>query len=104
MAGESKSAPTEVYADDFIGAWRAQANCLDKDPGLFFPVDARASEEKVQEALGICAVCVVRPECLNYALETNQQAGIWGGYEEDERRSLRKRWLAEKRRYATRST
>ena len=43
----------------------------------------------------------VREECLNYALETNQEAGVWGGYAEDERRRLRKRWLAERRRRAS---
>ena len=41
---------------------------------------------------------MVQDECLQYALESNQEAGVWGGYPEDERRRLRKRWLAERRR------
>ena len=40
----------------------------------------------------------MQEECLQYALETNQEAGVWGGYPEDDRRRLRKRWLAERRR------
>ena len=39
--------------------------------------------------------------CLLYALETNQESGVWGGYAEDERRRLRKRWLADRRRRAS---
>ncbi len=33
-----------------------------------------------------------------YALETNQEAGIWGGTSEDERRKMRRAWLARRRR------
>ena len=33
--------------------------------------------------------------CLEFALATNQEAGVWGGTTEDERRALRKAWLAE---------
>jgi WhiB family transcriptional regulator, redox-sensing transcriptional regulator len=39
-------------------------------------------------------------DCLEYALETNQRSGIWGGTSERERKSLRRKWLAERRRSA----
>ena len=55
----------------------------------------------IEAAKLICEQCSVLEECLNYALETNQEAGVWGGYAEDERRRLRKRWLAERRRRAS---
>ena len=29
-------------------------------------------------------------ECLEFALATNQEAGVWGGTTEEERRKLRK--------------
>ena len=29
-------------------------------------------------------------QCLEFALATNQEAGVWGGTTEDERRRLRK--------------
>jgi WhiB family transcriptional regulator, redox-sensing transcriptional regulator len=32
----------------------------------------------------------VAHECLEFALATNQEAGVWGGHTEDERRRLRK--------------
>jgi len=37
------------------------------------------------EAKAICATCPVREECLEYALETNQDSGIWGGLDEEQR-------------------
>ena len=39
-----------------------------------------------------------QPECLEFALATNQEAGVWGATSEDERRKLRKAWLARRRR------
>jgi WhiB family redox-sensing transcriptional regulator len=36
--------------------------------------------------------------CLEFALATNQEAGIWGATSEEERRKLRKAWLARQRR------
>jgi WhiB family transcriptional regulator, redox-sensing transcriptional regulator len=29
-------------------------------------------------------------QCLEWALDTNQDAGVWGGMSEDERRTLRR--------------
>ena len=40
-------------------------------------------------------------EVLQYALETNQDSGIWGGTDEEERRKLRRQWLARRRRSFT---
>ena len=38
----------------------------------------------------MCCQCPVRVECLDFAMETNQDTGIWGGLSEDERRNLRR--------------
>jgi WhiB family redox-sensing transcriptional regulator len=85
-----------------ITDWRELAACRDSDPSLFFPIGTTGSAiEQIEAAKAICAQCPVQEECLNYALETNQEAGVWGGYAEDERRRLRKRWLAERRRRAS---
>ena len=79
--------------------WRELAACRDSDPTLFFPVGTTGPAlDQIAEAKRICAGCHVQDECLQYALESNQEAGVWGGYPEDERRRLRKRWLAERRR------
>ncbi len=85
-----------------ITDWRELAACRDSDPSLFFPIGTTGpAVDQIEVARAICAQCSVREECLNYALETNQEAGVWGGYAEDDRRRLRKRWLAERRRRAS---
>lgn len=81
--------------------WRQLAACRDSDATLFFPVGSTGpAVDQIVAAKEICAMCTVQEECLQYALESNQEAGVWGGYAEDERRRLRKRWLAERRRRA----
>ena len=74
--------------------WRAQARCLGSDPDLFFPLGSTGKPlAQVELAKGLCLGCDVRERCLQYALETNQVTGVWGGTTEDERRSLRRRWV-----------
>jgi WhiB family redox-sensing transcriptional regulator len=81
--------------------WRELAACRDSEPSLFFPIGSTGPAiEQIAAAKSICAVCSVQEDCLQYALESNQESGVWGGYAEDERRRLRKRWLAERRRRA----
>ena len=85
-----------------ITDWRELAMCRGSEPNLFFPIGSTGPAlDQIEGAKGICFQCSVKEECLNYALETNQEAGVWGGYAEDERRRLRKRWLAERRRRAS---
>ncbi len=79
--------------------WRHLSACRDSDPNLFFPIGTTGpAVEQIAAAKAICAQCSVQEECLQYALETNQESGVWGGYAEEDRRRLRKRWLAERRR------
>ena len=40
----------------------------------------------------------VQAPCLEFALTTNQDSGVWGGTSEEERRKLRRQWMAAKRR------
>ena len=82
-----------------VNDWRELSACRDSDPDTFFPVGTTGPAiDQIAKAIAICGGCSVREECLQYALETNQEAGVWGGYAEDDRRRLRKRWLAERRR------
>ena len=68
-------------------------------PDLFFPVgNTGPAVEEIQAAKAVCQGCQVQDACLQFALETNQEAGIWGGSTEDERRRLRRAWLAHRRR------
>ncbi len=82
--------------------WREFAACRDSEPNLFFPIGSTGpAVDQIEAAKVICDQCTALEDCLQYALETNQEAGVWGGYAEDERRRLRKRWLAERRRRAS---
>lgn len=72
--------------------WRNRAACVNEDPELFFPIGTTGpAVEQAKIAKRVCAACDIREECLEFALASNQDAGIWGGLTEDERRSLRRR-------------
>lgn len=75
--------------------WRKQAACREMEPDLFFPVGTTGPAlVQIEESKRICAICEVRAECLEFALATNQESGVWGGTSEEERKILRKKWLA----------
>ena len=72
-------------------SWRRDAVCRDTDPELFFPVGTTGQALlQIDQAKRVCGERPVQADCLQYALDTNQDAGIWGGTSEDERRSLRR--------------
>lgn len=66
--------------------WQSRANCLGVDPDLFFP--ERGSSTR--EAKEVCRGCVVREDCLDYAIANGEKFGIWGGMSERERRRVRR--------------
>ena len=71
--------------------WRTRAACLDDDPELFFPIGSTGPAlDQVERAKQVCRRCDVVEDCLEWALATNQDAGVWGGMSEDERRALRR--------------
>ena len=37
-------------------------------------------------------VCVVKVDCLEYAISSNQDSGVWGGTTEEERKSIRREY------------
>ena len=79
--------------------WRADAACRDTDPDLFFPVGTTGPAiEQIASAKAVCGECDAQAECLEFALATNQDSGVWGGTSEEERRQLRKAWLARRRK------
>jgi WhiB family redox-sensing transcriptional regulator len=91
--------PTQL-ATELVADWRARAACAGYPNTLFFPTSDSADEASIEKAKAVCGVCPVSEDCLQYALETNQRSGIWGGTSEKERKSLRRKWLAERRRSA----
>ena len=66
--------------------WQDEANCLGVDPDLFFPERGAST----REAKEVCRGCVVRLDCLEFALVNGEKFGIWGGLSERERRRLRR--------------
>ena len=45
---------------------------------------------QIARAKEVCGECPVSMQCLEFALETNQDSGIWGGTSEEERRTMRR--------------
>jgi WhiB family transcriptional regulator, redox-sensing transcriptional regulator len=79
-------------ARDSLPDWRVDAACRNADPELFFPDgDIRSAQAQVKTAKLICRGCPVSATCLSWALADGQEAGIWGGLTEDERRRLYRR-------------
>ncbi|MFP5487688.1 MAG: WhiB family transcriptional regulator [Acidimicrobiia bacterium] len=66
--------------------WQDGANCLGVDPDLFFPERGAST----REAKEVCRGCVVREQCLEFALQNGEKFGIWGGLSERERRRIRR--------------
>jgi WhiB family transcriptional regulator, redox-sensing transcriptional regulator len=75
-----------VLPDAREADWRDRALCQEVDPEAFFPPKGGSS----RQAKAVCRACEVREPCLEYALETNQEFGIYGGTSPDERRVLQR--------------
>lgn len=81
--------------------WRSVAACQDTDPDLFFPVGTTGPAiEQIDSAKAVCDTCASKAPCLEFAMMTNQDSGVWGGTSEEERRKLRRAWLASQRKSA----
>jgi WhiB family redox-sensing transcriptional regulator len=64
--------------------WQDRARCRQYDPELFFDPRGRAE----RKAKAVCLRCPVRPDCLQLALESHAEFGVWGGMNTKERRVL----------------
>ena len=73
-------------------SWFRDAACQGENPELFFPIGSTAAAVfQLAEAKQICARCPVQGPCLEWALLTGTEYGVWGGLSEDERRALGRR-------------
>lgn len=59
------------------GDWVHQAVCTQTDPELFWPENS--NPRGIKAAQEICLTCPVISDCLQYAIDTKQNQGIWGG-------------------------
>jgi len=88
---------------DYATGWRAASACLSADPELFFPVtEGSAAAGQISSALQVCAGCAVRQPCLDFALQSGEAHGIWGGTTADERIRARRRNMRRRREHLTR--
>jgi len=62
------------------------ANCLDAPTDIFFS----AKLKHRARAIALCNSCVVKTECLQFALKHESIDGIYGGLLGDERKALLK--------------
>jgi hypothetical protein len=71
--------------------WQDSAGCLNEDPELFFPQgDSGPSLLTIEQAKAICRTCPVVEACAQWAADTRQKRGIYGGLTEQERASIRR--------------
>jgi WhiB family redox-sensing transcriptional regulator len=73
------------------GDWIYDAACQGKNGDLFFPERGFEAAAYVEAAKAICAGCDVRQPCLEYAVRTHTNVGVWGGLSAYERRNKRGR-------------
>lgn len=88
---ETSNLPAPLYKNY---EWQERAKCRGTDSELFFlPYKARNAEKRnrIIEAKKVCSGCPVIGECLTYALDTQQEFGVWGGMSEDERKVILRR-------------
>ncbi|OQR61190.1 transcription factor WhiB [Streptomyces maremycinicus] len=72
--------------------WREHAECRHEDPDLFFPIGTSGPALlQTEQAKTVCRRCPVQEQCLEWAMETDQTLGVWGGTSENERRALKRR-------------
>ena len=97
--GASVTITPALDITDERGMWRELAACRDTDPELFFPVGTTGPAiEQIESAKQVCNGCEVREACLEFALESNQDSGVWGGTSEEERRAIRRQRVAARRK------
>ena len=79
--------PSTSYA---LADWRLASRCSTVSPDDFFPVGSGpAARAQARRAKAVCRECVVREQCLEWALENDVAHGVLGGLEEGERVALR---------------
>jgi WhiB family redox-sensing transcriptional regulator len=80
--GSREPVPTSDVVAPVEYWWRDDAACLSVDPAVFY------DDQATSQAKAVCRACPVRDECLTEALARGERFGVWGGTDEEERRSL----------------
>lgn len=81
--------PLARNRDGLDVGWHEYAACVSYNPETWFPTD-KNHRRQWDEAQRICVMeCPVRDDCLRYALEANEQYGVWGGMTPEQRQKLK---------------
>lgn len=73
--------------------WLEDATCAGMDPRAFFATGNHARAQ-VFAAKRVCATCPVQQACRNYAIQTGERFGVWGGMSQLELRKRRRRFTS----------
>lgn len=71
-------------------SWRDQAACIGHED-LFYSLEEEskgARRKKEEKAKTVCAVCPVFDACRQFALNSGELYGVWGGLTESERHKI----------------
>lgn len=71
--------------------WQDKANCKSAPQDIFFDENRSTAAKSAEIAKKYCNECVVREECLNYALDNNVYVGIYGGLSNKKRREMKRK-------------
>lgn len=82
--------PIRVHSSKRELTWQDQGLCAQTDPELFYPEQG----DNAEKAKSICRSCPVQLQCAQYAIDNNEEFGIWGGLAPATITRLRKRGRA----------
>lgn len=77
-----------LIGTDMEQNWFKHGNCFGKETSMFFP--ETGDNQTARRAVKLCSSCVVKAECLSYALNNNEKFGVWGGFTTRKRKKLRR--------------
>lgn len=76
--------------------WLQHAACAGIDSRAFFAIGNHARAQ-VNAARRVCAACPVRQQCADWAIETGERNGVWGGMSQQQLRQKRRRFTSRTR-------
>ena len=83
--------PDSAMSDEIV-VWGQHASCKGKPAEWWFTDTYQTLQGRLDtaRAKSVCEVCIVRVNCLQYALDNDESYGIWGGLTPVERGYRRK--------------
>ena len=82
------------------GQWVKRGACAGLDDDMF----PSSSDAEIDDAKAVCGNCTVIQQCRQWALDTREPFGVWGGMSEKERANLlRQRGRGTGRKHATKA-